>query len=177
MLNIQKALKSPLEEFTFKSSVSVDFEPETFSNNFVDSIATVNMNYYVDYDNVIHIKGFVDVPCKFVCDRCAGIFQKNLYFDFEEEICKKSETDEDDDGFAYDENGNVDIQEIVKNLIITNFPTKILCKPDCKGLCQVCGVNLNDQECEHQNKKIGKNNPFADLLNKLGGKNNGSSKK
>ena len=164
MLNVEKALKSPLEVCTFKSSVSVDFDSEAFADNKVDSTAVINMNYHADYDDVIHINGFVDVPCSFVCDRCAGAFQKNLYFEFDEMICKKSDTDEDDDGFAYDDNGNVDINEVVKNLIITNFPTKILCKPDCKGICQTCGVNLNDQECEHQTKKIGKNNPFISYL-------------
>ena len=170
MLDIQKSLKSPLKEFTFKASVTVEFEPDAFANNKVDTTALISMNYSSDFDEVVHIKGFVDVPCLFVCDRCAGNFNKNLYFDFEEEIKRKSESDEDDDGFVYDDKGNVDINEIVKNLIIMNFPTKVLCRPDCKGLCQVCGVNLNDQECEHQNKKIGENNPFADLLNKLGGK-------
>ena len=169
MLDIQKALKSPLKEFTFKASVSVDLKQDVFANNKVDTNAFVNMKYFADYDEIIHIKGIVDVPCKFVCDRCGGAFQKNLYFEFEEQIVKETENEEDEDGFVYDRVGNVDVNEIVKNLIIMNFPTKILCKPDCKGLCQVCGVNLNDQECEHQIKKIGENNPFVDLLNKLGG--------
>ena len=176
MLDLKEAIKSPLKEFTYKSSVQVDFTDVTFGQNQVDNIAHIYMNFHSDYDEIVHIKGYVDAGCRFMCDRCAGLFDKNLYFEFEEEICKKSDNEEDDDGLAYDENGVVDIKEIVKNLIITNFPTKVLCKPDCKGLCQVCGVNLNDQECEHQNKKIGENNPFADLLNKLGGENNGSSK-
>ncbi|MBQ7467091.1 MAG: DUF177 domain-containing protein [Clostridia bacterium] len=170
MLSVQKALESPLKEFAFNSSVKTSFDENTFKPNSVDEVAILSMNFHSDFDGVVHVKGFVDVPCRFVCDRCAGSFQKNLYFDFEEEICKKSQNSEDDDGFAYDDNGNVDIEEIVKNLIITNFPTKILCRPDCKGLCQTCGINLNDEECEHQKKKIGENNPFADLLNKLGGK-------
>ena len=175
MLDIRKAIESPLKEFAFKSSVHVDFADDAFGANKMDSVANLYMKFHSDYDEVVHINGYVDIPCEFVCDRCAGSFDKNFYFEFEEEICKKS-GEEDDDGFAYDENGNIGIEEIVKNLIITNFPAKVLCNPDCKGLCQVCGVNLNDQECEHQNKKIGENNPFADLLNKLGGKNNGSSK-
>ena len=28
-----------------------------------------------------------------------------------------------------------------------NMPTKILCKPDCKGICKVCGKNLNEGDC------------------------------
>ena len=27
------------------------------------------------------------------------------------------------------------------------IPVKILCKEDCKGICSVCGSNLNEGEC------------------------------
>lgn len=30
------------------------------------------------------------------------------------------------------------------------MPTKMLCKPDCKGLCCKCGKNLNDGPCDCQ---------------------------
>ena len=30
------------------------------------------------------------------------------------------------------------------------FPTQILCRPDCAGLCPVCGKDLNDEPHEHE---------------------------
>jgi uncharacterized protein len=29
------------------------------------------------------------------------------------------------------------------------FPISPLCDPDCKGLCPICGENLNEVQCSH----------------------------
>jgi len=35
----------------------------------------------------------------------------------------------------------------IKDEIIIDYPMKVLCKEDCKGLCQQCGKNLNEGPC------------------------------
>jgi len=42
----------------------------------------------------------------------------------------------------------IDLDEDIRQEIILDFPMKLLCKPDCKGLCPNCGQNLNIGECE-----------------------------
>ena len=37
-----------------------------------------------------------------------------------------------------------------RDAIALELPDKILCRPDCAGLCPVCGKNLNDEPHEHQ---------------------------
>ena len=44
----------------------------------------------------------------------------------------------------------IDISEDVRQELILNLPTRILCQDHCKGLCIDCGVNLNKNECAHQ---------------------------
>jgi uncharacterized protein len=34
------------------------------------------------------------------------------------------------------------------------MPLKPLCKPDCKGLCPVCGGNLNEKSCKHDDEVL-----------------------
>jgi len=29
------------------------------------------------------------------------------------------------------------------------MPSRPVCRPDCKGLCLVCGQNLNEKDCGH----------------------------
>jgi uncharacterized protein len=41
----------------------------------------------------------------------------------------------------------VDLTEDIRQEIMLNYPLKPLCKSDCKGLCPVCGKNLNEGEC------------------------------
>ncbi len=41
-----------------------------------------------------------------------------------------------------------DVDDLVYNEISVNWPMKILCKPDCRGICSVCGKDLNEGACE-----------------------------
>lgn len=42
---------------------------------------------------------------------------------------------------------NLDVDLLVYNEILINFPMKVLCDEDCKGICKVCGTNLNKSSC------------------------------
>ncbi len=45
--------------------------------------------------------------------------------------------------------GKVDLTEAVNEQLILSSPATIYCKPDCKGLCPVCGANRNLCDCGH----------------------------
>ena len=45
------------------------------------------------------------------------------------------------------EDGFIDLSPIVRDLSLLEMPIKVLCKPDCLGLCQECGANLNLGDC------------------------------
>ena len=40
-----------------------------------------------------------------------------------------------------------DLDEILTTAFVLNMDSKLLCRPDCKGLCCRCGKNLNDGPC------------------------------
>ena len=44
----------------------------------------------------------------------------------------------------------VDITDDVRQEIMLEYPLTALCRPECRGLCATCGVNLNDGACPHQ---------------------------
>ncbi|ABC82523.1 YceD family protein [Anaeromyxobacter dehalogenans] len=41
----------------------------------------------------------------------------------------------------------VDLDPILREQLLLAVPGYPVCKDDCKGLCPVCGANLNDREC------------------------------
>jgi uncharacterized protein len=41
------------------------------------------------------------------------------------------------------------LSEWARDAVALALPEKILCRPDCAGLCPVCGKNLNDEPHEH----------------------------
>jgi uncharacterized protein len=46
------------------------------------------------------------------------------------------------------------INNLVKEAILINLPLKPLCSDDCKGLCPMCGVNLNLSSCKCKREKL-----------------------
>ena len=43
----------------------------------------------------------------------------------------------------------LDLSAWARDAIALELPDKILCRPDCAGLCAVCGKNLNDEPHDH----------------------------
>jgi uncharacterized protein len=68
---------------------------------------------------------------------------------FEHEVVSPDYTGEVDEDASPEimEGYHLNVDELINNEILLNWPLKILCKEDCKGICKVCGKNLNDGDC------------------------------
>lgn len=42
----------------------------------------------------------------------------------------------------------LDPEILLYNEILVNWPIRVLCKDDCKGICSRCGANLNTSSCD-----------------------------
>lgn len=84
------------------------------------------------------------------CDRCLREVAYELELQSEREVDfslteeeRAAELDETDFINGYD----LDVDAFVCEEILLGFPMKVLCQEDCKGICKVCGANLNEGEC------------------------------
>jgi uncharacterized protein len=50
----------------------------------------------------------------------------------------------------YVDGDNLDLSQWARDAVVLALPDKILCRPDCAGLCPVCGKDLNDEPHEHE---------------------------
>jgi uncharacterized protein len=57
------------------------------------------------------------------------------------------EVEEDDLTTAFYENDTIDLGQLILEQLYLALPMKPLCAADCKGLCTVCGANLNITSC------------------------------
>ena len=89
------------------------------------------------------IRGKILCEKKFVCDRCLADSTQSQVHKFFEEL--ETVPDEDD---------LIDIEEIVLDTMAAGQSLKNLFRDDCKGLCPVCGSNLNDGDCGCNRKEI-----------------------
>jgi uncharacterized protein len=55
-----------------------------------------------------------------------------------------------DERSEYVDDDEVDLSAWVQDAVALALPDKILCRPDCAGLCPVCGKNLNEEPHQHE---------------------------
>ena len=67
-------------------------------------------------------------------------------------------------GLLVPEDGQIDLEPLLREYALLEVPISPVCKPDCKGLCPVCGENLNKTDCGHRPQA---NSPFAALKDLL----------
>ena len=48
----------------------------------------------------------------------------------------------------------IDIDELIMTDVTLEIPFQLLCREDCKGLCPVCGSDLNEKTCNCTQKQI-----------------------
>ena len=101
-------------------------------------------------DTNLILKGEVTCSLNLECSRCLELFPDTLqapleaYFTLE----NGAESTEDDEFIRISHTDqSVNLTEIVHEAILLTVPYKALCCPDCKGLCPVCGRNLNRESC------------------------------
>lgn len=85
------------------------------------------------------------------CDRCLAEVKRNIEEEFSHILTLK-ENPETDDFITVCEKA-FDLSDLVREDIIISLSSKILCKDDCRGLCSICGKNLNDGPCDCERPK------------------------
>ncbi|MBI2847845.1 MAG: DUF177 domain-containing protein [Chloroflexi bacterium] len=105
-------------------------------------------------DRGILVKGTLHTDVELTCSRCLSLFPQSLAVDIEDEYLPTIDVYTgnnlplpDAETFTIDEHNILNLAEAVRQYALTAIPMKPLCRPDCKGLCPVCGGNLNQGAC------------------------------
>lgn len=64
-----------------------------------------------------------------------------------EHILVASLNNEETDDFVLIDNYQLSLDELARADILLELPSKFLCREDCRGLCPMCGKNLNEGLC------------------------------
>ena len=102
-------------------------------------------------DKKLEIRGRGEVTAVIPCDRCLADVQVEIPLDFHKKASVDpegaDETEELDEA-NYIDGYSFDVEQLIYNELLVGWPTKILCSEDCKGICSVCGQNLNEGACD-----------------------------
>ena len=121
---------SEVRGYTFAAPVSVQGE---FSNR----AGTVTLKYTVSCN--------LDA----VCDRCLQEPRRDYSYDFSHTVVPSLQSEGDIyDTYLVAQHDSIDMNETAISDLLLMLPTKMLCREDCKGLCDICGCNLNETTCD-----------------------------
>jgi uncharacterized protein len=137
------------------------YDPEAFRADVqyrvVDPV-TLMFDIHKD-DQRFRLEGSVRSTLELTCSRCLEAFRWTVDEPFELTYEPRSAqiadaereiADEDFSTAVYD-NDEIDLEQLIRERFEMSLPMKPLCRPDCKGLCQVCGINLNRGICACKN--------------------------
>ena len=112
-----------------------------------------------DFDGAVLVKGVVlqtggtyrvqgTIRCrkKFSCDRCLKPSTEAQFHEFSEDYCTDAERAEKE-AINHLDGELMDITELIRDTLLAAQPLSNICKPDCQGLCPVCGADLNEGRC------------------------------
>jgi uncharacterized protein len=81
-----------------------------------------------------------DAALRLTCDRCLEEFDFPVSLEASEEFALKPGEEQ----WPISREGHVDLAEPLRQTLVLAQPTQPLCRPDCPGLCTICGESLKD---------------------------------
>ena len=108
-------------------------------------------------DKKLLLTGNAQVTLQMPCDRCLEPVDIPFELELDEELDMtktESERTEDLDEQPYVSGYNLDVDRLVGNELTLNLPMKVLCREDCKGICNRCGTNLNYGTCDCDTRSL-----------------------
>jgi uncharacterized protein len=119
--------------------------------------APVSLEFDIDKDaDRYRLAGRLQTTLELPCSRCLEPFAWPVDGTFDLRYQPQSanvgegerEIEEDDLTTAYYQHDEIDLGQLMREQFYLSVPMKPLCRPDCRGLCPVCGTNLNAGTCQ-----------------------------
>lgn len=104
--------------------------------------------------DVLELEANVSGTFRVPCARCMKELVREFDIDFSETLVSSMDGVSDRDAVVLFEGHTIDLSEIIESNILVNLSFRYLCKEDCKGLCPVCGADLNTTVCHCERDEI-----------------------
>jgi uncharacterized protein len=108
------------------------------------------------------VKGQIVTSAEMTCSRCAEPFDHDFDIMFRSVLTrdevkggdKEKELTQKELEYSFFAGESVDLGLTITEQIALHIPVKPLCREDCRGLCGICGKNLNIEKCDCKEKEV-----------------------
>jgi uncharacterized protein len=106
------------------------------------------------YENGARVKGSIQCSLSLKCGRCLDDFSFPVRAALDVDLVRKApvldtelELTGDEMDVYHFEGDEIELDPLVYEEVLLNIPMQPLCRDECRGLCNICGVNRNVEEC------------------------------
>lgn len=107
-------------------------------------------------DAEVRLKGTIEADMSLQCSRCLKPFSADISVPVDLVFVPAEEADRaeghelasDELNTGFYRGGEIDLTGISGEQVLLNTPMKPLCSESCKGICPVCGTDLNEKTCD-----------------------------
>lgn len=163
----------PPEGLTLEFAQNLDL----FDQGTATTAFTAVLNINSTGEGILHVSGRIQAAPVLECSRCLERFPFGIDTELSIDLAPVGSlaTDEEHElasgelDMEFYRGEEIEPVDIIKEQLLISLPMVPLHSPDCKGLCSVCGADLNKTECGHQRNAPGDFGAFSalkDLLKK-----------
>lgn len=102
----------------------------------------------------ILVSGTVDGTLTGQCSRCLDPISQAVTIDIQELFQFEFDPMVDEDEQHMVEHGFVNVEPIMRDALVSSLPFQPTCSPDCEGLCDQCGVRLEEAGPDHYHEQL-----------------------
>ncbi len=96
-------------------------------------------------DGIFEVRGEGSVFAQINCGRCLGPVDVEVSFEVNEDFSLTGSKNEEIETFS---GYTIDLSSVVARSLLVGLPMRVLCDNDCRGLCPICGRDLNKGDCK-----------------------------
>jgi uncharacterized protein len=154
VLDLNRIISGSVTELPFEYILPFNFAPYELPQN-LDGVVFPNgitiTGRVVDNGGYVTLKATITGSYNAECVRCLAVVSGTYESIFERALAEDGslENNEGDDSedYAIIKDGMLDLDPLIYESIMLEFPSKILCGENCRGMCPECGKNLNEGDC------------------------------
>ena len=155
LINLSDILSSDHRTASYAVPVDMGEVKTDFGVFKVLSAEDLNLKITHEKEGMLHIEGQTSMVIALPCDRCLTDVPTEFELDFEKNIDLECDLETEElDEKNYIDGYSLDVYKLLFNEILVGWPMKVLCREDCKGLCNVCGQNLNEGTCDCEDTSL-----------------------
>ena len=149
--DVTQLLREPAGTHT---DVELDLGPQHLLNDLSVNAIKGRLTLWRTEKEVL-ARGTLYVDLDLECGRCLSPTPTTLRLEVEERFLPAFEdTPQDEQVFPIDADHHLDLRPVLKDQTILSMPMRVVCRPDCAGLCSVCGQDLNEGACDCETDEI-----------------------